>query len=159
MVLVVTGLFPRPMMGFGIQIYEVNGLVFNGMFNGIIAVVDESRCISTDRDPVSEFHRSRANLRILDMEEITTVPQGLTSHSFVERLIGNIRQDLRNHLLPWKKCIVKRKLAEVILNFRRFHVGLDGKTSAVVAGDELVRRGALDLVRCVHHCVVLSSCK
>jgi hypothetical protein len=46
------------------------------------------------------FHQWQANLRILDVEAIKTVPYAPRSHPFVERLIGTIRREcLDSHAL------------------------------------------------------------
>ena len=44
--------------------------------------------LSTDHDPLFRYHRWQANLRILDIEPIKSVPYTPVSHPFVERLIG-----------------------------------------------------------------------
>jgi hypothetical protein len=41
----------------------------------------------------TQFRQWRANLRILDVEAIKTVPYAPLSHPFVERLIGTIRRE------------------------------------------------------------------
>src|SRR3954465_9436694 len=51
------------------------------------------RHLSTDHDPVFEAHRWTANLRILEIDEIKTVPHVPLSHPFVERLIGTTRRE------------------------------------------------------------------
>jgi hypothetical protein len=48
-----------------------------------------------------QFHQWRANLRILDVEEIKTVPYAPLSHPFVERLIGTIRRECLDLTLFW----------------------------------------------------------
>jgi hypothetical protein len=48
--------------------------------------------ISSDHDPLFQFYRWNANLRILEIQEIKTVPYAPLSHPFVERLIGTIRR-------------------------------------------------------------------
>jgi putative transposase len=49
--------------------------------------------LSTDHDPLFRFHRWLANLRVLEIEEIKSVPCGPVSHPFVERLIGTLRRE------------------------------------------------------------------
>jgi hypothetical protein len=49
--------------------------------------------LSSDNDPLSEFQRWKANLRVLDITEVKTVPYTPVSHPFVERLIGTIRRE------------------------------------------------------------------
>jgi len=49
--------------------------------------------VSTDHDPLFRFHRWLANLRVLEIEEIKSVPYAPASHPFVERLIGTVRRE------------------------------------------------------------------
>jgi len=49
--------------------------------------------LSSDNDPLFRFHRWLANLRVLEVDEIKTVPGAPRSHAFVERLIGTIRRE------------------------------------------------------------------
>ena len=44
------------------------------------------RYLSSDHDPLFEFHRWRANLRILEVREVKTVTYVPLSHPFIERL-------------------------------------------------------------------------
>jgi hypothetical protein len=46
---------------------------------------------SSAHDQLFQFHGWQANLRILDIEEIKTVPYAPLSHPFVERLTGTCR--------------------------------------------------------------------
>ena len=47
------------------------------------------------------FHRWLANLRVLDIGEIKSVPYAPVSHPFVERLIGTIRREVLDQLFFW----------------------------------------------------------
>lgn len=47
--------------------------------------------LSSDHDRRYQFQRWQANLRVLDVEAIKTVPYAPVSHPFVERLIGTIQ--------------------------------------------------------------------
>jgi hypothetical protein len=49
--------------------------------------------LSSDHDPLYRFHQWQANLRILEVAEIKTVPHVPLSHPFVERLIGSFVVD------------------------------------------------------------------
>jgi hypothetical protein len=49
--------------------------------------------LSSDLDPLYRFHQWQANLRVLMVQEIKTVPYVPLSHPFVERLIGTIRRE------------------------------------------------------------------
>jgi hypothetical protein len=44
--------------------------------------------VSSSEDPLYRFHQWQANLRILMVQEIKTVPDVPLSHPFVERLSG-----------------------------------------------------------------------
>jgi hypothetical protein len=50
----------------------------------------------------------RANLRILDVDEIKTVPYAPRSHPFVERLIGTIRRECLDSTLFWTAADLER---------------------------------------------------
>ena len=63
------------------------------MFNAAIHGRGTPRRLSTDHDPLFEAHRWTANLRILEIDEIKTVPHVPRSHPFVEGLIGTTRRE------------------------------------------------------------------
>src|ERR1700731_4374092 len=87
-------------------------------------------------DPLFEAHRWRANLRILEIDEIKTVPNVPLSHPFVERLIGTMRREFLDHVLFWNDRNLERKLAEfqVYYNAARSHASLAGDTPLNFAG-------------------------
>jgi hypothetical protein len=58
-------------------------------------------------------------LRILDVDEIKTVPYVPFSHPFVERLIGTIRRECLDRLLFWTAADLELKLLE----FQRYYNG------------------------------------
>jgi hypothetical protein len=82
------------------------------MFNAAVHGQGTPRHLSTDHDPLFEAHRWRANLRILEIDEIKTVPNVPLSHPFVERLIGTMRREFLDHVLFWNARDLERKLAE-----------------------------------------------
>src|SRR5262245_10832881 len=47
-----------------------------------------------DHDPLYRFQQWQANLRVLEVAEIKTVPYLPLSHPFVEHLIGTVRREL-----------------------------------------------------------------
>jgi hypothetical protein len=55
--------------------------------------------LSSDNDPLYRFHQWQANLRVLDVAEIKTVPYVPLSHPFVERLVGTLRREYLDPLL------------------------------------------------------------
>jgi hypothetical protein len=72
--------------------------------------------LSSDHDPLFEFHRWKANLRVLDVDEIKTVSGDPLSHPFVERLIGTIRREFLDHVPFWTSADLERKLFEFKCN-------------------------------------------
>ena len=90
----------------------------------------QPRHLSTDHDPLFEAHRWTANLRILEIDEIKTVPHVPLSHPFVERLIGTMRREFLDHVLFWNARDLERKLADfqVYYNATRSHASLEGHT-------------------------------
>ena len=72
------------------------------MFNEVIASSGYlPKNLSSDNDPLFRYHRWRANLRILDVVEIKTVPYVPLSHPFVERLIGTVRRECLDQIPFW----------------------------------------------------------
>ena len=88
-VLVVMDQFTRRIIGFGIHAGAVDGISLCRIFKKIISTNGIPQRLSSDYDPLFRYHQWQANLRILDIEEIKSVPYTPTSHPFVERLIGN----------------------------------------------------------------------
>ncbi len=73
-VLVVMDQFTRRIIGFGVHCGDVDGVALCRMFNKAISRKGTPKYLSTDHDPLFEFHRWKANLRILDVDEIKSVP-------------------------------------------------------------------------------------
>jgi putative transposase len=68
--------------------------------------------LSSDHDPLYGFHLWQANLRILQVTEIKTVPDVPLSHPFVERLIGTVRREFLDRTLFWTSADLEAKLLE-----------------------------------------------
>ena len=153
-VLVVMDQFTRRIIGFGIHAGDVDGVALCRMFNRAISGKGEPRYLSSDHDPLFEYHRWKANLRILDIEEIKTVPYAPLSHPFVERLIGTIRREYLDHLLFWNVADLEKKLAEfqAYYNQHRVHSSLGGNTPAEVGGGSVTSRASLSNFRWQTHC-------
>jgi putative transposase len=58
------------------------------MFNRAIEGQFLPKNLSSDNDPLFRFGRWRANLRVLEVDEIKAVPCVPWSHPFVERLMA-----------------------------------------------------------------------
>ncbi len=80
--------------------------------------------------PLYRFQQWQANLRILDVKEIKTVPYVPLSHPFVERLIGTVRRECLDRTLFWTAADLEMKLLDFqrYYNGHRAHAGLDGRT-------------------------------
>jgi hypothetical protein len=65
--------------------------------------------LSFDHDPLYKSHQWHANLRIVEVTEIKTVPYVPLSHPFVERLIGTIRRECLDHVLFWTSADLENK--------------------------------------------------
>jgi hypothetical protein len=82
-----------------------------------------------DHDPLYRFHQWQANLRVLEVTEIKTVPYVPISHPFVERLIGTVRRECLDRTLFWTKVDLEMKLFDFqhYYNRHRTHAGLQGR--------------------------------
>ena len=109
-VLVVMDQFTRRIIGFGVHAGDVDGLALCRMFNTAISANGAPQYLSSDHDPLFTYHRWTANLRILDVHEIKSIPYTPRSHPFIERLIGTIRREFLDHTLFWNAVDLERKL-------------------------------------------------
>jgi len=136
-VLVVLDQFTRRIIGFGVHAGDVDGAVLCRMFNTAISTQIPPHYLSFDNDPLFRYHQWRANLRILGVDEIKSVPYTPLSHPFVERLIGTIRREYLDHLFFWNAQDLERKLTKLkhYYNQDRTHQSLGGDTPAIVSGD------------------------
>ena len=129
-VLVVMDQYSRRIIGFGVHQGDIDGLAVCRMFNRAISGSDPPRHLSTDNDPLFRFHRWQANLRILEVEEIKSVPYVPMSHPFIERLIGTIRREYLDFVPFWNSLDLERKLCEFknSYNNHRTHSALNGQS-------------------------------
>jgi putative transposase len=130
-VMVVMDQFTRRIIGFAVQVGALDGATVCRMFNRAIAGEKMlPRHLSSDHDPLFEFHRWKANLRILDVAEVKAVPHVPLSHPFVERLIGTVRRELLDHVPFWDAADLEQKLKQFrdYYNGDRVHASLDGGT-------------------------------
>src|SRR5215467_2653035 len=153
-VLVVMDQFTRRLVGIGFHGGAVTGTDAYRMFNAAIHGQDLPRHLSTDHDPVFEAHRWLATLRILEIDEIKTVPHVPLSHPFVERLIGTMRREFLDHVLFWNTRDLEQRLAEfqAYYNAARCHASLDGRTPLTFASKHSVPTADLNHVRWVSYC-------
>jgi hypothetical protein len=120
--------FTRRLVGVGVPAGAVPGIDRCRLFNAAMHGQGVPRHRSTDHDPLLEAHRWQANLRILEIDELKTVPDVPGSHPVVERLIGTIRREVLDHVPFWNAGDLERKLAEfqAYFNAARSHASLEG---------------------------------
>jgi len=152
-VLVVMDQCTRRIVGVGVQRGVVDGVGLCRMFNRATRWQTLPKYLSSDHDPVYRFYQWQANLRILDVKEIKTVPYLPLSHPFVERLIGTIRRECLDRTLFWTAADLEMKLLDFqrYYNGHRTHAGLAGRTpeSSFDAGSA---RASVSSYRWQSHC-------
>ena len=112
------------------------------------------RYLSSDNDPLYEYHRWQANLRILEIDEIKSVPYTPISHPFIERLIGTIRCEFLDQTLFWNSTDLERKHSDFqrYYNLHRTHSSLGGNTPAEASGGASKLSIKLDNFHWQTHC-------
>ena len=141
-VMVVMDQFTRRIIGFAVHAGVVDGPAACRMFNEATAGSGAlPRYLSSDNDPLFEFHRWKANLRILEVTEVKTVPYVPLSHPFVERLIGTVRREFLDCVPFWNTHDLRQKLSnfQEYYNRVRVHRALNAVTPDV-ASDVTKRR-------------------
>jgi putative transposase len=153
-VLVLMDVCTRRIIGFGVAAANLNGTGVCRMFNRAIAKHTMPKYLSSDHDPLFRFHRWLANLRVLEVEEIKSVPCAPRSHAFVERLVGTIRREYLDQVLFWNQNDLERKLEDykAYYNQHRCHTGLAGVTPAQRGGAPAQAIAHLDSYRWRQHC-------
>jgi transposase InsO family protein len=128
-VLVVMDQFTRRIVGFAVHRGVVDGMALCRMFNCASHAQTLPKYLSSDNDPLYRFHQWQANLRVLEVQEIKTVPYVPLSHPFVERLIGTIRREYLDQTLFWTAADLENKLRlfQDYFNHQRVHSGLEGR--------------------------------
>jgi putative transposase len=152
-VLVVMDQCTRRIVGFGVHRGVVDGVGLCRMFNRATRGLSSPTYLSADHDPLYRFHQWQANLRVLDVKDIKTVPYVPLSHPFIERLIGTIRRECLDHTLFWTTADLELKLLEFqrYFNGHRTHAGLGGLTPEPRTGDNRAR-ASLSNYRWRPHC-------
>jgi transposase InsO family protein len=153
-VMVVMDQFTRRIIGFGIQVGDVDGPALCRMFNQAVAGQGVPTYLSSDNDPLFLFHQWKANLRILEIQEIKTVAHVPVSHPFVERLIGTLRREQFDQVFFWNVVDLESKLEEfkTYFNEQRTHAGIEASTPAVKGGGQPAPVISLDDYRWQRHC-------
>ena len=124
------------------------------MFNKASSERDPPCYLSSDNDPLFRLHRWQANLRILEIEEIKSVPFTPISHPFVERLIGTIRREYLDHLPFWNSLDLQRRLDQLkdYYNNCRTHSSLKGEPPQRFGDSTKKRTAELSDYQWQNHC-------
>jgi len=128
-VLVVMDVWSRRIIGFSVNDGPVDGPTICKMFNQNISRNNTPLYISTDHDPLFQFHRWKANLRILEIDEVKSIPFTPISHPYIERLIGTVRRECLDQTLFWNEVDLQKKLNDFTdyYNNHRVHSSLKGE--------------------------------
>src|SRR3989440_2866225 len=151
-VLVVMDQYTRRIIGFGVHAGAVDGVTLCRMFNRAIrGQLWMSKYLSSDNDPLYRFHQWQANLRVLELTEIKSIPYVPLSHPFVERLIGTLRREYLDHLLFWTTSDLEKKLLDfrTYFNNHRTHNSLEGGTPEMPLSRPVINLGSF---RWQSHC-------
>ena len=153
-VLVVMDQFTRRIIGFGVHAGDVDGVALCRMFNTAISTRGAPKYLSSDNDPLFQYQQWQANLRILDVDELKSIPYTPCSHPFIERLIGTIRREFLDNTLFWNAGDLEKKLADfqTYYNHHRTHSSLSGDTPTEFAGDTPILQTTLNNFRWQTHC-------
>ncbi len=124
-------------IGFGVHpAPAINGKALCCLFQKVTSRNGMPHFLSSDYDPVFRFHQWQANLRILGIHEVKTIPNVPVSHPFIERLIGTIRREYLDQVLFWNESDLGRKLDafKEYYHDSRIHQSLNQQTPKEVAG-------------------------
>jgi transposase InsO family protein len=73
-IMVVMDQYTRRIIGFGVHSGNVNGPALCRMFNDATSGQGWPERMSSDNDPLFQHHQWKANLRVLEIEEIKSLP-------------------------------------------------------------------------------------
>ena len=146
-------------MGVGVHAGIVNGRALCCMFNHAIRGHATPKRLSSDNDPLYRFHQWQANLRVLGVHEVKSVPYVPQSHPFVERLIGTIRRECLDRMLFWSAVDLEQKLSGFtdFYNENRTHASL-GRTNADPEAAECRNARLLSMGRALSRTLSESCC-
>lgn len=138
--MVVMNHYTRRIIGFVVRAENVDGPTLCGMFNETTSSQGWPKYLSSDNDPPFQYHRWKANLRVLEIGKIKSLPHVPMSHPFVERLIGSIRRELIDQTLFWTATDLENKLRDYqsYYNKCRTHSGRDGCTPVSASDSKIV---------------------
>jgi putative transposase len=143
-IMVVMDQYTRRIIGFAFHAGHVDGPALCRMFNKATSGDLWPERISSDNDPLFQYHRWKANLRVLEIQEIKSLPHVPMSHPFVERLIGSVRRELLDQTFFWTTTDLENKLSDYqrYYNEHRCHSSRDGHPPIKPGGDNVIDMGS-----------------
>ena len=150
-IMVVMDQYTRRIIGLSVHAGAVDGPALCRMFNETTTGQCPPVRISTDNDPLFQYRQWKANLSILEIEEIKSLPYAPMSHPFVERLIGSVRRELLDHTFFWTQTDLENKLRSYqrYFNENRCHSSRDGATPTETFDEQTIN---LNKYRWERHC-------
>lgn len=153
-ILLVMDVYSRRIIGFGVQAMAVDGPALCRVFNQAISGQGVPQRLSFDHDPLFKFQRWQANLRILEIESVRSVPCAPVSHPFIERLIGTVRREYLDRMFFWNRVDLEQKLEQFKNYYNQFrvHQSLEGATPAEKGGRSTAQPINLEQYTWQAHC-------
>ena len=129
-VMIVMDQCTRRIIGMAIHAGNPDGPAICRMFASIRPSHLKPKHLSTDHDPLFRYLQWKANLRLLEIDEIKSVPEVPRSHPYIERLIGTVRREYLDTQLFWGHADLQRRLQSFTeyYNSARVHYSLQGQT-------------------------------
>lgn len=127
-VMLVMDQYSRKIKGFAIYAGRLDGPKVCWMLGRAASGLNWPKHLSTDHDPLFNYHQCGANLRVVGVDEVKSVPHTPTSHPFIERLIGTVRREYLDKLLFWGAADLELKLQDfaAYYNEHRVHYAFEG---------------------------------
>jgi transposase InsO family protein len=139
-IVVVKDQYSRRIVGFAVHVGHVDGPAVCRMFNDATSGESWPQRLSSDNDPLFQYRQWKANLNILDIEEIKSLPYVPMSHPFVERLIDSVRRELLDQTLFWTQTDLENKLRayQLYFNKNRCHSSRGGAKPVESSGTKVI---------------------
>jgi putative transposase len=153
-IMVLMDQYTRRIIGFAVHNGNVDGITACCMLNQIISNKELPANLSSDNDPLFQYHRWKANLRVLGINEIKSIPQQPRSHPFVERLIRICRNELLDQVLFFNKYDLLAKLNnfQQYFNESRTHMGISNNTPYQKYSNKKINTIKLNIYGWKSHC-------
>jgi hypothetical protein len=118
----------------------------------IVPTVTFQRFLQCDRAGAYEW-AFRRQLMVLGIEELVSAPRSPWQNPYVERLIGSIRRECTDHIIPMGETHLLRSVREYAeyYNNRRPHQSLEGNAPTPRAVEDVGEIAATPVLGGLHH--------